>query len=72
MSNKVRQLSAKPLKGRFNLEDAARLTEKEINLLAELDAEAIQKGIPDAEKTAEERLFEQRLLARLMAHVSQG
>lgn len=70
MSRNERQLSIKLFEGRFNLEDAMGLTQQEIDLFPELDAEAIQ-ATPDEDKTAEERLFEQRILARLIAHIAQ-
>ena len=54
----------------FSLEDLVNLSEEDILLLAELDADPVEDLPLDSEKTEEERQLEQRLLAHLVAQLS--
>lgn len=70
MSEDTQRLHNKLLRKRFTLEDTINVTQEDIDLLAELVAELVLEPIPDAEKTPEERLDEQRLLSHLNARNS--
>lgn len=61
---------AKLLKERFSIEDIVNLTDEDINLLAEIDAEVTQEMSFEMQKTNDEQLFEKRLLDRLVAQTS--